>query len=76
MCPWLRLLGAPITYTDWAENRPQSINTGQRCILLNEFQQWDDADCTVPNPFVCQYGQCVMSIWSVCDVNMVSVCCQ
>ena len=48
--------GIPVDdFTDWHAGQPDDANSGENCMQLHSsWKQWNDGDCDIKVPFVCQ----------------------
>merc|ERR1712241_669728 len=48
--------GIPVdNFTDWHAGQPDDANSGENCLQLHSsWKQWNDGDCDIKVPFVCQ----------------------
>ena len=47
--------GTELSYFNWYDGEPNNAGSGEDCVEVSNFQQWNDLDCEEYRMFVCEF---------------------
>ncbi|KAK7883901.1 hypothetical protein WMY93_027024 [Mugilogobius chulae] len=54
--PWRWSDGRKSNFTNWASPGPNNVDLIQHCVREQASYQWNDMDCSLEHPFICEQG--------------------